>query len=84
MLPSPRPDHCIESLREVLMCNPHGGEVILFHWMEDSDKPYPDYNTWHQCRDPNAILDWALDHAVNIRGPLAKPDDAFALQSPPY
>ncbi|KIW86207.1 hypothetical protein Z517_01602 [Fonsecaea pedrosoi CBS 271.37] len=77
-------DHCIESLREVLMCNPGGTEVILFHWMEDSEKPYPDYNTFHQCRDPGAVLDWALEHAVKIRGPLTKPSGVFAMQDPPY
>ncbi|OAL31794.1 hypothetical protein AYO22_00664 [Fonsecaea multimorphosa] len=80
---SPGSGH-LESLREVLMCNPGGTEVILFHWMADSEKPYPDYNTFHQCRDPGAVLDWALENAVKIRGPLTKPKGVFALQDAPY
>ena len=54
--------------------------MILLHWMDGADAPYPDYNTWHRCRDPNAVLGWALDLAVEIRGPLKKPQGVFALQ----
>ena len=48
-------DHCAETLREVLMCN-SGVGLIMFHWANGLDEPYPDYNTFHQCRDNDAVL----------------------------
>ena len=37
------------------MCNSDLG-LITFHWVKDNPTPYPDFNTWHQCRDPEAVL----------------------------
>ncbi|KAG6004545.1 hypothetical protein E4U43_000717 [Claviceps pusilla] len=76
-------DHCIETIREALMCN-SGTGIVLFHWIAGDDKPYPDYNTYHQCRDPFEVLNWAVDRSVPIVAPLTKPANQPALQTPPY
>ncbi|KAE9367279.1 hypothetical protein N431DRAFT_320380, partial [Stipitochalara longipes BDJ] len=54
-------DHCIEIIRQVLMCNADLG-LITFHWVKDNPTPYPDFNTWHTCRDPEAILALAKEN----------------------
>jgi len=56
----------------------------MFHWIEGLDTPYPDYNTYHRCRDPDSVLDWALENAVPVSQPLNKPPEAFAMAGPPY
>jgi hypothetical protein len=65
------------------MCN-GGTGIAMFHWIEGQEEPYPDYNTFHQCRDPERVLDWALENAVPIRQPLRRAPEDFALAGPPY
>ncbi len=76
-------DHCIETIREALMCN-SGTGLVMFHWIEGLDTPYPDYKTFHQCRDSDAVLNWALENAVPIKTPLQRSPEAYAMLSPPY
>ncbi|KAJ5798675.1 uncharacterized protein N7503_006180 [Penicillium pulvis] len=76
-------DHCAETLREVLMCN-SGVGLIMFHWVEGLDEPYPDYNTFHQCRDYDAVLNWALDNSVPIEFPLTRKSEDYAMKKPPF
>lgn len=52
------PDHCIEIIRQVLSCHADTG-LITFHWVKDNPVPYPDFNTWHMCRDPEELLEWS-------------------------
>ncbi|KAF2245318.1 hypothetical protein BU26DRAFT_409759, partial [Trematosphaeria pertusa] len=52
-------EHCVETIRQALMCN-MGMGLVTFHWVEGLEEPYSDYNTYHQCRDPDAVLDWAV------------------------
>ncbi|GLA27767.1 hypothetical protein AnigIFM63326_004985 [Aspergillus niger] len=74
-------DHCTETLREVLMCNAGVG-LIMFHWVEGLDDPYPDYNTYHQCRDYDAVLDWALKNTVPLRSPVSRKPEDYATNEP--
>jgi hypothetical protein len=66
-------DHCLEILRQVVMCN-SDPRLITFHWIKDNPVPYPDFNTWHQCRDVDATLEWGeknawpLEHTVKKKG----------------
>jgi len=66
-------DHCIEIIRQVIMCN-SDPRLITFHWVKDNPVAYPDFNTWHQCRDVDATLEWAernawyLEHTVKKKG----------------
>ncbi|KAJ6036866.1 hypothetical protein N7540_001145 [Penicillium herquei] len=58
--------HCVEMLRQFVMCHADVG-VITHNWVEDYPRPYPDFNTWHQCRNFENVLQWAKDH--EMQGP---------------
>ncbi|CEJ86499.1 hypothetical protein VHEMI04123 [[Torrubiella] hemipterigena] len=64
-------DHCVEILRQVLSCNGDAG-LITYHWVKGNPTTYPDFNTWHQCRDAEAILAWSKQREAPIKVPLAK------------
>ena len=55
-------DHCIEMLRMNLMCHADIG-VITFHELEGKGM-WPDFSSWHTCRDYDALRDWAVDRVV--------------------
>lgn len=55
-------DHCIEMLRMNLMCHADVG-VITFHEMEGKGM-WPDFSSWHVCRDYEAVRTWAVDRVV--------------------
>ncbi|KJA17777.1 hypothetical protein HYPSUDRAFT_45945 [Hypholoma sublateritium FD-334 SS-4] len=50
-------EHCIEILRQVLMCNPDT-TMITFDWVRGFSTPYPDFNTEHQCMNYDKLLAW--------------------------
>ncbi|KAE9401368.1 hypothetical protein BT96DRAFT_773808, partial [Gymnopus androsaceus JB14] len=54
-------DHCVEILRQELMCIADVG-VITYEWVDGWELPYPDFNTVHQCRNFEKVLDWAYSH----------------------
>lgn len=56
----------------------------MFHWVKDLAEPYPDFNTWHQCRDSNLILDWALDNAVPVAQNVKRKSGVVELEEAPY
>ncbi|KAJ6597469.1 hypothetical protein DFH09DRAFT_1356731 [Mycena vulgaris] len=58
-------DHCIEMIRSNLMCASDVG-LITYEWVQNWTMPYPDFNTVHQCRDFDAIMEWQKANAVNI------------------
>ncbi|KAJ7240979.1 hypothetical protein C8J57DRAFT_1192966 [Mycena rebaudengoi] len=60
-------DHCteMESLRMNLMCSADVG-MITYEWVQNWTVPYPDFNTVHQCRDFDTILEWHVATAVHI------------------
>lgn len=63
------------------MCN-SDPRLITFHWVKDNPVPYPDFNTWHQCRDVDATVEWAeknawpLDHAILKKGEVVEMPEA--------
>ncbi|KAH9917538.1 uncharacterized protein B0H18DRAFT_1034076 [Fomitopsis serialis] len=59
-------DHCIEMLRQVLMCNADVG-LITFDWVAGFDVPFPNFSTLHKCRnvDEHAI-DLPMNHLVRV------------------
>jgi hypothetical protein len=71
-------DHCIDMIRQVLMCHADTG-LITFHWTEEKIVPTPDFSTWHQCRDPEQILQWARDHEAPVTHRILKPSGAIAM-----
>lgn len=58
-------DHCVEFLRQVLMCSSDVA-IITYDWVEGHEVPYPDFNTKHQCRDFEKVLRWGKEHVVNV------------------
>lgn len=58
-------DHCIEILRQVIMCR-SDVTMVTYNWVEGLDNPYPNFNVPHQCRDFEKILDWVEDHRIHI------------------
>lgn len=60
-------DHCVEMLREGLMCQADVG-VITFKMQkegEEAEGEYrPDFANWHVCRDYEAIREWAVGRVV--------------------
>jgi len=50
-------DHCIEVLRQVLLCNADPG-LITWNWVVGRKLPWPDFNTNHICRNGEALLEY--------------------------
>ncbi|KAI1202570.1 hypothetical protein F5X97DRAFT_213795 [Nemania serpens] len=60
-------DHCIDALRQFVMCQGDVG-VFSFNYPFNDGDPWPDYSTPHTCRNFETIRQWAVDHTVP-RGP---------------
>lgn len=58
-------EHCIEILRQVVMCHADPG-VIGHHFVRGyNNRPYPNFNGLHMCRNSESIIDWAYEHMVH-------------------
>ncbi|KAL1964931.1 hypothetical protein VTN77DRAFT_6284 [Rasamsonia byssochlamydoides] len=57
--------HCIEMLRQALMCNADPGVIGYRYVRGRESRPYPDFNTPHKCRDFQGMLEWAYEHMVH-------------------
>ncbi|MCJ1381172.1 hypothetical protein MMC17_004281 [Xylographa soralifera] len=55
--------HCIEMLRQNIMCNADVG-IIPHHWIKQSPDPFANFNTWHKCRDIGTVERWIEEHAI--------------------
>ncbi|KAJ6149038.1 Protein of unknown function DUF3328 [Penicillium samsonianum] len=74
-------DHCIEMLRQFVMCHADTN-LVSANWVAGSNSPYPNFNTKHTCRNFDAVVDWAWDHQITIRPP-SKPEGVNTLSFPP-
>lgn len=68
-------------LRQFLMCHADTN-LVSTNWVAGRQKPYPNFNTKHTCRDFNAIVDWAWNHQIPIK-PSPKPAGVHELLYPP-
>ncbi|KAF2112271.1 hypothetical protein BDV96DRAFT_459257, partial [Lophiotrema nucula] len=50
-------DHCIDMLRQVLMCT-SDTSLVVSHWTKRTETPTPYFSTAHKCRDAEQVLDW--------------------------
>jgi hypothetical protein len=74
-------DHCIDMIRQVLMC--HSDVTLVTHaWVDGYDTPFPDFGTWHKCRDFDAIARYAESAAV-ADVEVTKPAGQRALKEAP-
>ncbi|KAK0391437.1 hypothetical protein NLU13_0938 [Sarocladium strictum] len=77
-------DHCIEMLRQVLMCNADAG-IISHRWVKGYTRPYPDFNVIHKCRDLDQVMSWSHHHEVPTPPgyQFKAPANARIFDSPP-
>ncbi|PPQ65051.1 hypothetical protein CVT26_015747 [Gymnopilus dilepis] len=76
-------DHCIDMIRQNLMCASDVG-VISYDWISGWEVPFPDFNTYHRCRNFDAILDWAMEHRVRIpQDHMLRTGKEISLPRPP-
>lgn len=56
-------DHCIDSIRQSLMCS---ADItpLPFVWWRKYDQLMPASAVTHTCRDFSAIQDWAKEHTA--------------------
>ncbi|KAF7585873.1 hypothetical protein BBP40_009948 [Aspergillus hancockii] len=59
-------DHCIDMLRQKLMCDPDVG-MVTYVWAKGWKQAFPDFNTVHKCRDYSKVLEWARVNYVHGR-----------------
>jgi hypothetical protein len=61
-------DHCLEILRQAIMCR---ADISLFtlQWSEDSLHPRADFSQEHECVDFEAIFEWAGERRVDAGKP---------------
>lgn len=63
-------DHCLEILRKNIECNADIG-LFTFYMEEGDPLPWPELNSFHQCRNFDRVVDWATEHSV---GNMERPD----------
>ncbi|QDS71426.1 hypothetical protein FKW77_003430 [Venturia effusa] len=64
-------DHCLEVLRMNIQCTVDVG-LFTFYMLPGDPLPWPELNSWHTCRNFDAVRDWALEHSVgNMERPGA-------------
>ncbi|MCJ1332214.1 hypothetical protein MMC10_008906 [Thelotrema lepadinum] len=54
--------HCLDTLRQQLMCTVDVGMLGQVWWNKNSPQAYPDFNTQHKCRNFDDIRRWAEKH----------------------
>ena len=63
-------DHCLEVLRLNAQCNADIG-LFTFYMEEGDPLPWPELNSWHQCRNFDKVRDWATENSVgNMERPV--------------
>jgi len=40
--------------------------MYRYDWIKGYKVPFPDFNTYHKCRNFNNILEWASQHRVHL------------------
>lgn len=76
-------DHCLEILRQKLTCDADVG-VVTTDWVARRSTPWPNFNTWHKCRNFDGVVEWAKRNNAPYYGdPLTRPSDIAGLEPPP-
>jgi len=65
------------------MCSADVG-LITYHWVKGFEKPHPDFNTWHRCRNFDKLLKWNYDYGLDRRAnPVMRFEDTVDLVEAP-
>jgi hypothetical protein len=80
-------DHCIEMIRQNVMCHADTG-IITHNWVKHFPRPYPNFNTWHKCRNFDSVMEWVKDSQLPQRPPNGadewpKVPGSVVLDTPP-
>ena len=70
--------HCLDILRQQLMCTVDIGVLGQVWWDKASPHALPDFNTRHTCRDFEQVRKWAEIHQAPVDVPedyLNRPED---------
>lgn len=61
LLPCLTLDHCVDYLRQFIMC---ASDVtpVTSNWVLTHHTPHPDFNTMHKCRNFDKLLEWVEEH----------------------
>jgi Domain of unknown function (DUF3328). len=57
-------DHCVETLRLVLMCQSDVSPVLVKWSSDDPPIPQAEFSSHHRCRSFDDILAWNEQHAL--------------------
>ncbi|KAF8999311.1 hypothetical protein BDQ17DRAFT_1179819, partial [Cyathus striatus] len=57
--------HCIEMLRQWLMCTSDIG-VITYDWIQGRHEPHLNFSTKHTCQNFDKIFAWNSQHRVHV------------------
>jgi hypothetical protein len=66
--------HCLDTVRQVLMCNVDTGVLGQVWWDPDSPHAFPDFNTAHQCKNYDDVRRWAESHQIPFEPEKTPPD----------
>ncbi|KAL5594743.1 hypothetical protein BROUX41_001657 [Berkeleyomyces rouxiae] len=80
--------HCLDTIRQVLMCNADTGILGQVWYNQSHPKPFPDFNTLHKCKNFDDISDWAVGLQMDKSKPnppdfLAPPVSGFVYPAMP-
>ncbi|GKZ63358.1 hypothetical protein AnigIFM49718_011431 [Aspergillus niger] len=56
-------DHCVDILRQTLMCH-DDLSLVTYNWVKGLDVPYPNFNTYHTCKNWDTFL--ALNQKLDV------------------
>ena len=73
-------DHCVESLRQVLMCMPNDG-IMFFDWSPNLRGPVPRFQVWHQCMNWEKLDAWAAARTVSLYDTKAVVHPQYGIQN---
>ena len=71
------------------MCDADDG-VIVYNWLKHHKAPHTNFNVQHQCRNFDAVLEYARSHRINASSLeqqyFLKPKDGSIVEfdEPPY
>lgn len=77
-------EHCIDYLRQELMCNFDTG-IFPFYWVNQHNRPTPDASTLHKCVNWDNLQSWLKDKWVDVPEGFEwhQPPDAVRLPKNP-
>lgn len=59
-----RPAHCIDTIRQVLMCNVDTRLMGQVWYDKEHPRPFPDFSTRHTCKNYDVVRSWAKEREV--------------------